>query len=99
MQDFLLTPLLREAITYKLAHQVNNLWPENKYALGPLDMFPASITDAADWRNLIFGGWWSWLEKWGKHPFGDILSICCRLVVTYHSLFPPHPLSGARVQP
>ena len=25
MQDFLLTPLLREAVTYKLAHQVHNL--------------------------------------------------------------------------
>ena len=33
---------------------------------GPLDMFPAGIADATDWRNLIFGGWWSWLEKWGK---------------------------------
>ena len=29
-------------------------------------MFPAGIADAANWRNLIFGGWWSWLEKWGK---------------------------------
>ena len=66
MQDFLLTPLLREAVTYKLAHQINNLRPENQYALGPLDMFPANIGDAADWRNLIFGGWWSWLERWGK---------------------------------
>ena len=42
-QDFLLTPLLREAVTYKLAHQVHNLRPENKYALGPLDMFPVNI--------------------------------------------------------
>ena len=66
MQDFLLTPLLREAVTYKLAHQIHNLRPEKEYALGPLDMFPAGIADAADWRNLIFGGWWSWLEKWGK---------------------------------
>ena len=29
-------------------------------------MFLAGIADAADWRNLTFGGWWSWLEKWGK---------------------------------
>ena len=40
--------------------------PENNYALGPLDVFPADIAAAADWRNLLFGGWWSWLEKWGK---------------------------------
>ena len=66
MQDFLLTPLLHEAVTYKLAHQIHNLWPEKEYALGPLHMFPAGIADAADWRNLIFRGWWSWLEKWGK---------------------------------
>ena len=66
MQDFLLTPLLREAVTYKLAHQVHNLRPENEYALGPLDMFPAGIADATNRRNLIFSGWWSWLEKWGK---------------------------------
>ena len=59
-------PLLREAVTYKLAHQVHNLQPENEYALGPLDMFPAGIADATDRRNLLFGGWWSWLEKWGK---------------------------------
>ena len=49
MQDFLLTPLLREAVTYMLAHQVNNMRPENDYALGPLDMFLADITAAADW--------------------------------------------------
>ena len=40
--------------------------PGNEYALGPLDMFPADIAAAADWCNLLFGGWWSWLEKWGK---------------------------------
>ena len=57
MQDFLLTPLLREAVTYKLAHQVHNLPPEKEYALGRIDMFLAGIADAADWRNLIFGGW------------------------------------------
>ena len=61
MQDFLLTPLLHEAVTYKLAHQIHNLRPEKDYALGPLDMFPAGIADAADWRNLILGaggvGW------------------------------------------
>ena len=66
MQDFLLTQLLREAVTYKLAHQVHNMRPENDYALGPLDVFPADIAAAADWRNLFFSGWWSWLEKWGK---------------------------------
>ena len=66
MQDFLLTPLLREAVTYKLAHQVHNLRPENEHVLGPLDVFPVDAAAAADWRNLLFGGWWSWLEKWGK---------------------------------
>ena len=71
MQDFLLTPLLREAVTYKLAHQVHNLRPENEYILGPLDVFPVDAAAAADWRNLLFGGWWSWLEKWGK-----VASIC-----------------------
>ena len=71
MQDFLLTPLLREAVTYKLAHQVHNLRPENEYVLGPLDVFPVDAAAAADWRNLLFGGWWSWLEKWGK-----VASIC-----------------------
>ena len=71
MQDFLLMPLLREAVTYKLAHQVHNLRPENEYVLGPLDVFPVDAAAAADWRNLLFGGWWSWLEKWGK-----VASIC-----------------------
>ena len=71
MQDFLLTPLLREAVTYKLAHQIHNLRPENEYILGPLDVFPTDAAAAADWRNLLFGGWWSWLEKWGK-----VASIC-----------------------
>ena len=71
MQDFLLTPLLREAVTYKLAHQVHNLRPEREYVLGPLDVFPVDAAAAADWRNLLFGGWWSWLEKWGK-----VASIC-----------------------
>ena len=66
MQDFLLMPLLHEAVTYKLAHQVHNLRPENEYVLGPLDVFPVDAAAAADWRNLLFGGWWSWLEKWGK---------------------------------
>ena len=66
MQDFLLIPLLREAVTYKLAHQVHNKRPENEHALGPLDVFPTDVAAAADWRNLLFGGWWSWLEKWGK---------------------------------
>ena len=66
MQDFLLTQLLREAVTYKLAHQIHNMRPENDYALGPLDVFPADIAAAADWRNLLFSGWWSWLEKWDK---------------------------------
>ena len=71
MQDFLLTPLLREAVTYKLAYQVHKLRPENEHVLGPLDVFPVDAAAAADWRNLLFGGWWSWLEKWGK-----LASIC-----------------------
>ena len=40
MQDFLMTPLLCEAVTYKLASQVHNLRPENEHVLGPLDVFP-----------------------------------------------------------
>ena len=32
---------------------------------GP-DVFLVDAAAAADWRNLLFGGWWSWLEKWGK---------------------------------
>ena len=63
MQDFLLTPLLREAVTYKLAHQGHNLLPENEHILSSLDVFPVDAVAAADWRNLLFGGWWSWLEK------------------------------------
>ena len=66
MQDLLLTPLLREAVMYKLAHQVHNLRPENEHTLSPLDAFPVDAAAAGDWRNLLFGGWWSWLEKWGK---------------------------------
>ena len=34
--------------------------------LGRWNLFPHSIAATADWRNLLFGGWWSWLEKWGK---------------------------------
>ena len=68
MQDFLLTPLLWEAVTYKLAHQVHNMRPKNEYALGPLDIFPSDVAATADWRNLLFRGWWSWLEKWGSWP-------------------------------
>ena len=78
MQDFLLTPLLREAVIYKLAHQVHNLRPENEHVLGPLDLFPDSIAATADWRNLLFGGWWNWLEKWGK-----LVSICIGLYYLY----------------
>ena len=66
MQDFLLTPLLREAVTYKFASQVHNMRPENEHALSPLDVFPNDIAAAADWRNLLIRGWWSWLEKLGK---------------------------------
>ena len=80
MQDFLLTPLLREAVTYKLAHQVHNMKPENDYTLGPLDLFPADIAAAADWRNLLFCSWWSWLEKWGK-IVGIVLGIYYLYVV------------------
>ena len=78
MQDFLLTPLLREAVVYKLAHQIHNLRPENEHALGPLDLFPDTIAATADWRNLLFGGWWSWLEKWGK-----FVSICIGVYYLY----------------
>ena len=78
MQDFLLTPLLREAVIYKLAQQVHNLRPENEHVLGPLDLFPDTIATTADWRNLLFGGWWSWLEKWGK-----LVSICIGLYYLY----------------
>ena len=66
MQDFLLTPLLREAVTYKLAHQVHNLRPENEYILGPLDVFPVDAAAAADWRNLLFGGLVELVGKMGK---------------------------------
>ena len=52
--------------------------PENDYALGPLDMFPADIAAAVDWCNLLFGCWWSWLEKWGK-----LVSIILRLYYLY----------------
>ena len=101
MQDFLLTPLLHEAVTYKLAHQIHNLRPEKEYTLGPLDMFPAGITDAADWRNLIFGGWWSWLEvgEIGEHFPRGLLPLCGRQVVTHHSVLTPRPLSRTRIQP
>ena len=78
MQDFLLTPLLREAVVYKLAHQIHNLRPENEHALGPLDLFPDTIAATADWRDLLFGGWWSWLEKWGK-----FVSICIGVYYLY----------------
>ena len=53
-------------MTYKLANQVHNLRPENEHVLGPLDVFHVDAAAAADGRNLLFGGWWSWLEKWGK---------------------------------
>ena len=102
MQDFLLTPLLREAVTYKLAHQIHNLRPEKDYALGPLDMFPAGIADAADWRNLIFEGWWSWLEKWGKFVsifLSGILPLRGRQMATHDSVLTSRPLSGTRFQP
>ena len=85
MQDFLLTPLLREAVTYKLAHQVHNMRPENKHALGPLDVFPTDVAAAADWRNLLFGGWWSWLEMWGKLAsifIGAYLYVAGRWIIT-----------------
>ena len=78
MQNFLLMPLLRECVTFKLLHQIHNLRPEKEYALGPINIFRAGIADATDWRNLIFGGWWSWLEKWGK-----IVSIFLRVYYLY----------------
>ena len=45
---------------------------------GPLDLFPDTIAATADWRNLLFGGWWSWLEKWGK-----FVSICIGVYYLY----------------
>ena len=66
LHDFLVTPLLREAVTYKLAHQIHNLSPNNQDALSPLDVFPTNIADPSDWRHLVFGGWWDWLEQWGQ---------------------------------
>ena len=86
MQDFLLTPLLREAVTYKLAHQVQNLRPEKEHTLGSMDVFPIEAAAAANWRNLLFGGWCSWLEKWGKLTSIFIgayyLYVACRWIVT-----------------
>ena len=31
-----------------------------------MDMFPQEVIDAASWRQLLFGGWWGWLEEWGQ---------------------------------
>ena len=66
LQDFLRAPLIREAVTYKLAYQVHNLQPGNQHVLTPMDVFPYDAVGAADWRKLIFGGWWGWLEDWGQ---------------------------------
>ena len=91
MQDFLLTPLLREAMTYKLAHQVHNLRPENEHILGPLNIFPVDAAAAADWRNLLFGGLVELageMGKAGQHLHRGLLPICCRPVARYHAFFP-----------
>ena len=50
----------------QLAHQAHNLRPETNMSWGPLDIFPVDAAAATGWRNLLFGGWWSCLEKWGK---------------------------------
>ena len=49
-----------------LAGASSTTGPQKKYALWPLDVFPEGLMDPIDWRNLVFGNWWSWLEKWGK---------------------------------
>ena len=66
LQDFLVAPMLRDAVTYKLADQVLNVRPDNRRALSPTDVFPAGVVDPTDWRRLIFGGWWHWMEQWGQ---------------------------------
>ena len=78
LQDFLRAPLLREAVTYKLAYQVHNLQPENQHVLTPTDIFPYDAVGAADWRKLIFGGWWGWLEDWGQW-----VSVCLGMYYLY----------------
>ena len=45
LHDFLLAPMLGEAVTYKLAGQVINLHPDNRQALTPMDVFPAGTVD------------------------------------------------------
>ena len=78
LQDFLMAPLIREAVTYKLAYQVRNLQPGNQHLVTPMDMFPQEIIDAASWRQLLFGGWWGWLEEWGQ-----IVSVLLGLYYAY----------------
>ena len=78
LQDFLMAPLIREAVTYKLAYQVRNLQPENQHVVTPMDMFPQEVIDAAGWRQLLFGGWWGWLEEWGQ-----IVSVTLGLYYAY----------------
>ena len=78
LQDFLLAPLIREAVTYKLAYQVRNLQPGNQHLVTPMDMFPQEVIDAASWRQLLFGGWWGWLEEWGQ-----IVSVLLGLYYAY----------------
>ena len=78
LQDFLMAPLIREAVTYKLAYQVRNLQPGNQHVVTPMDMFPQEVIDAAGWRQLLFGGWWGWLEEWGQ-----IVSVLLGLYYAY----------------
>ena len=78
LQDFLMAPLIREAVTYKLAYQVRNVQPGNQHLVTPMDMFPQEVIDAASWRQLIFGGWWGWLEEWGQ-----IVSVLLGLYYAY----------------
>ena len=84
MQDFLLTPLLREAITYKLAHQVHNLRPDNNHALGPLDLFPNSIAATVEWQTFssaaVGVGWKN--GDTGQYLHWTVLPLCPRAITT-----------------
>ena len=100
MQDFLMTPLIRKAVTYKLASQVHNLQPENEHVLGPLDVFPVDAAAAADWRNLLFGGVMELVGKMGEvrqHFHRSILPVCCGPLAPHHSLLPKGTVRGTWV--
>ena len=94
--------MIRDAVTYKLADQVLNVRPDNRRALTPTDVFPAGVVDPTDWRRLIFGGWWNWVEQWGQlvsvvlglyylHSFcraGFTALFSCRVLYQEHGLSP-----------